>query len=176
MQHPTSAHRLFVNVSEENAHEIAALYSQLQQIDSRLPDVRSLARRIGDLKSLPSLSSLIFLGYFGVLESLLTHNPKPSDPYDSITRQVKSKIALLNNRWTAKIDYAPFGSAVPDKVWTKMYSYRSLLAHGGTADFSGELACLVSHAQALGLIKQTVKAVIRHALAEPQLLLDLREC
>ena len=55
-----------------------------------------------------------------------------------------------------------------------MYQYRSVLAHGGRVEFTGDLATLRNHAQALGLLRDTVKAVIRQAL--PRLLLDLREC
>ncbi len=49
----------------------------------------------GQLKALPHFSPLRFLGYFAMLESLLTHAPNPSDPYDSITRQVQKRRALL---------------------------------------------------------------------------------
>ena len=57
-----------------------------------------------------------------------------------------------------------------------MYLYRSNVAHGGTPDFSKELRLLVNHESALQLVKETVKAVIRQALNEPQLLLDLKDC
>ena len=94
----------------------------------------------------------------------------------AITRQVKKKIALLNNRWKHRMDYSPFGGLKPEAVWGKMYAYRSRLAHGGSADFGGELAQLGNHGLALRLIKETVKAVIRQALIEPRLVLDLRDC
>jgi hypothetical protein len=118
----------------------------------------------------------LFLGYFAILESILTHNPIPTDPYDSITRQVKKKLALLNNRWSEKIDYSVFGGVAAEKLWTKMYAYRSSLAHGGKADFARDLRLLGSHFQALNLIKGTVKKIIRHSLDESQLLVDLRDC
>jgi hypothetical protein len=57
-----------------------------------------------------------------------------------------------------------------------MYDYRSRVAHGGVADFTGKLRILRNHEEALKLVKDTTKAVIRHALKEPQLLIDLREC
>ena len=99
-----------------------------------------MARQLGQLKALPNYSPLRFLGYFAILESLLTHAPKPSDPYSSITRQVQKKLILLDHRWTHKINYGPFGEAKPEKVWSTMYGYRSLIAHGGQPDFSGELS------------------------------------
>jgi hypothetical protein len=74
------------------------------------------------LKALPQHSGLKFLGYFGILESLLTHPPKPSDPCDSSTRQVRTKIALLDNRFNQKIDYSDFSGASAQTVWTKMFA------------------------------------------------------
>ena len=56
-----------------------------------------------------------------------------------------------------------------------MYNYRNCLAEGTTPTFEGDLAILASQAQALGLLKRTVKAVVRQALIEPQLLIDLKE-
>ena len=76
----------------------------------------------------------------------------------------------------AHLDYGPFGRANPDTVWSKMYTYRSRVAHGGAATFSGELETLRSHEVALQLITEAVKAVIRSVLTEPRLVLDLREC
>lgn len=128
------------------------------------------------LKGLSHDSPLRFLGYFALLESVLTHAPKPEDRYNSITRQVKKKLSLLNARFTRKIDYRPFDGADPEKIWGKMYEYRSAIAHGGNADFSGDLKLLKGPFEALALARETVKAVIRQALIEPQRLLDLREC
>lgn len=166
----------FLDISMAEIIEVCTLRSQLQKHDNRLVDIKRLAAQLKDLKALPHHSPLRFLGYFGILESLLTHAPKPSDPYDSITRQVKRKVALLDNRWTRRIDYAAFGGGSQDMIWSKMYAYRSQIAHGGGLDLTGEMKVLGSHQVALRLIKETAKAVIRQALSEPQLLVDLREC
>lgn len=107
---------------------------------------------------------------------MLIHAPKKTDTIDSITRQVKTKVALLDNRWQPRIDYASFQGAKPGTVWSTMYAYRSSLAHGDTPDFSGELKLLGNNAQALGLLKYTVKAILRQALIEPQLIMDIRDC
>ena len=57
-----------------------------------------------------------------------------------------------------------------------MYSYRSQIAHGGIPKFTEDLKLLQSAEVALTLIRETVKNVVRHALIEPQLVLDLRDC
>jgi hypothetical protein len=166
----------FVHFSATDLEMTKTLCRQLRASDDRVIDTKSLATQVGGLKSLSYGSPLRFLGYFAILESLLTHVPDPSDPYQSITRQIKKKITLLNRRWDRPIDYSLFAGASPETVWTRMYEYRSLLAHGGKTDFSGKLAILGSHQQSLALLKETVKAVIRHTLSEAQLLLDLRDC
>lgn len=165
-----------VEISDAVVQDIKTLFAKLQHHDAQLLDVKALAERLGELKGLPKRSPLRFLGYFAILESLLTHPPKPSDPYDSITRQVKKKIALLDNRWNPKLNYGSFSGASEETIWGKMYTYRSLLAHGTRAELTGELAILKSHEQALALIKETVKSVARQGLIEPQLLLDLKNC
>ena len=165
----------FLDVKASDVEEIKGIHTQFQQHDPH-GDVKLLARQLHDVETLPSSSPLRFLGYFAILESLLTHPPKPSDPYDSITRQVKKKIALLDHRFLHHIDYSPFSCTNAETVWGKMYAYRSLLAHGGTPSFDGELNILGNHDNALKLVKQTVKATIRQSLSEPQLLVDLRDC
>ena len=60
-----------------------------------------------ELKDLPRFSPLQILGYFAILESVLTHQPNPDDRYESITRQITQKLALLNRRWHPALDYSP---------------------------------------------------------------------
>ena len=163
----------FRNVSRADAEAISTLRVRLQQNDGTLIDLKEIANHVLVLKGLPHSSPLRFLGFFALLESLLTHLPKPSDPYDSITRQVRKKIALLNHRWVPPLDYSPFGTTSPDTVWKRMYHYRSLLAHGVTREIPPALR---SHDDAQRLLLETVKATIRYGLAEPRLLVDLRDC
>jgi hypothetical protein len=167
----------FIKLSLADVEEISQIRQLLRNHDQTVIDMGHITRQLNQLKTLPRFSALRFLGYFAILESLLTHQPDPNDPYDSITRQVKKKLTLLNNRFARQLDYAPFGGAGPEKIWTKLYAYRSLIAHGGQPDFSrGELAALRSPAQALALVRHATKAVARQALHEPRLLADLRDC
>ena len=166
----------FIDVDRFVIEELTAIHAQLGQDRNDLVDAGRYTRELQGLESLPPNSSLLFLGYFAMLESLLTHQPDPKDPLDSITRQVKSKVALLDHRLRCPLDYSGFDHVSTDKIWTKMYDYRSCLAHGGVADFGQRLAVLRDHKNALGLLKQSVKALVRHALIEPQLVADLRNC
>jgi hypothetical protein len=156
-----------------------SLFAQLTSLNDGAPGSHAVKRLTQQLSSVRGVThpTLEVLGYFAILESVLTHAPKPSDPYDSITRQIKAKVALLNNRWQPKLDYSPFAGATPDTIWSRMYEYRSRLAHGGDPDFNkGALAVLGGREQALLLVKNTVKSLGRQLLVEPELIDDLRVC
>lgn len=164
----------FVEITEEIASDILNLHQKLQTCDHLSNVVGFLEQMLG-LDALPYKSPLLFLGYFAILESLLTHEPKPTDTIDSITRQVKRKLTLLDNRWKPRLEYSAFKGAAPDKIWSQMYGYRSALAHGSEPDFKGELK-LLNERSALTLLRQAVKALLRQAIIEPQLIFDLRNC
>jgi hypothetical protein len=164
-------------ITPSDAEQISTLFSALKSHDQRLVQMERIASQLLELEELRPGSTSQFLAYFVILESLLTHKPDPKDPYDSITRQVKNKVALLDHRWSPRLDYAEFAGTNADTVWKKMYHYRSILAHGDAPDFSGgELKALGSHGNAMALLKLTVKATARLALTEPQLLADLKNC
>jgi hypothetical protein len=166
----------FVDVSGSEVEQIRHLHERYVNHNNNLIDVKRLTRELMSMDTLPRTSPLRFLGYFATLESALTHNPKKTDTIDSITRQVKKKIALLDNRWSPRIDYRALSFEKPDKIWPTMYEYRSCLAHGGTPDFSRDLSLLKDHKTAFDIRQQTVKATIRQALQEPQLIADLKDC
>jgi hypothetical protein len=171
-----NGHLPFLDITNSDVEAISALHYRIRAYDQATIDINRLMDQVLDLDALPCDAPLTFLGYFAILESVLTHNPKPTDTIDSITRQVKQKVLLLNNRWQPCLDYSQFGASKPDAVWSKMYSYRSCLAHGGMPDFKGDLQLLGDRDGALNLLKQAVKGVLRQALIEPQLILDLRNC
>ena len=166
----------FIDLCKKDVEEIIEIHGRLSEHNHTIVDLDQVVNQLKDLKALPRKSDLRFLGYFAVLESLLTHLPKPSDPYDSITRQVKKKLVLLNSRFPESIDYASFGDANADTIWSKMYQYRSQIAHGASPTFTGELQILQSPEQARALVIATTKAVARQALREPRLIADLRDC
>jgi hypothetical protein len=162
--------------TESDGEEVRKIYSKLAARDNSILDLNKAFRLLFELKDLPRFSPLQVLGYFSLLESVLTHAPKPDDRYDSITRQIKQKLALLNKRWKPPLDYSAFAAPSQDKIWPKMYAYRSAIAHGGTPNFAGELAVLGSAKNANSLIREAVKKTILQAIEEPQLLVDLRDC
>jgi hypothetical protein len=166
----------FVDITTSDVQSIRILHEQLQLSEHSVVNIKRLIQQILDLEALPPESPLRFLGYFAILESMLTHQPKKTDTIDSITRQIMKKVALLDNRWKPRIDYGSFQGAKPDTIWSNMYAYRSSLAHGGEPNFESDLQLLGDHTRASNLLKHTVKAVLRQALIEPQLIVDIRNC
>jgi hypothetical protein len=120
------------------------------------------------------MDQLYPLGVFAVIESLLTHDPQGS--HDSLTHQIKGKMALLEKRFHNPLDYSCFASAKSETIWGKLYSYRSAIAHGDTPDFKGTLSVLKDQMTAVSFLDSAAKALLRHALEEPELILDLRPC
>jgi hypothetical protein len=165
------------DLTEGDLTELATTYQRFEDHDKSIIDVGSYLEQLDQLRHLPFKSPMRFLGAFALLESLLTHAPNQTDPYDSITRQVKKKLALLDHRWEPSLSYEPFGQSSAETVWGKMYAYRSNLAHGTHPPFASNLAgVLVSHEAAMRLLQHTVKTALRHVLVEPLLMADLRDC
>jgi hypothetical protein len=156
--------------------QVRDIYERLKTHDHSVLDLHRTLALFLELKDLPHFSPLQILGCFAILESILTHQPKPEDRYDSITRQITKKLALLNKRWNPSLDYTSFGTLTHDKLWSKMYAYRSAIAHGAKLDFGSELSALRTANNANLLISATVRKAICHVLVEPQLLADLHNC
>jgi hypothetical protein len=170
------AHGPFKTLTESDGDQVRTIYSRLAAHDNSILDLDKVFKLVFELNDLPRFSPLQILGYFAVLESILTHAPNPDDRYDSITRQIKQKLALLNKRWKPPLNYSAFAGLSHDKVWSKMYAYRSAIAHGATPNFAGDLTVLGKAENADHLISEAAKKTIVQALEEPQLLADLHNC
>jgi hypothetical protein len=124
------------------------------------------------------------LGYFGVIESLLSHAPLPNDSADSIVRQLKRNLILINNRMDGQrnIGFSEFGQVKPETVISKLYDYRSAVAHGG--DTKSKIKNLTDIHKVWTdiphelwpdrFLRRLVKRVLVHAMREPQLVIDIK--
>lgn len=107
--------------------------------------IHGMLKLFQSLDTLPDYSPIKVLGYFSVIEGLLSHAPEPTDRVDSIQRQLIRNINLLNNRLKKNglgIPFDDFGMTNMDKVLKKLYTYRSDIAHGG--DPSGSIEIIIS--------------------------------
>ncbi|MBG0569316.1 hypothetical protein [Actinoplanes aureus] len=66
--------------------------------DSSFPEIARLVAQFVELDVLPDYSSAKNMSYFSLIEGALSHAPEPSDPFDSITRQLKRNLSLLEHR------------------------------------------------------------------------------
>ncbi len=136
------------------------------------------------LDNLLDSAPLKILGYFSVIEGLLSHSPQPQDRVDSIQRQLIRNIKLLNNRLKKigrAIDFTAFGEAKIEKVLGNLYEYRSAVAHGGTVE--GALADIAKitagaskkdHLWVHDWVRNLTKKLVLAALVEPELVRDLK--
>lgn len=136
------------------------------------------------LDNLPDSSKFKLLGYFSVIEGLLSHPPQNSDRMDSIQRQLVRNIQLLNNR-LKKIDreivFSDFGEAKPEKVLAKFYACRSAVSHGNNVDSSlddiNKIRKGSSKTDILWVhdwLRAMTKKLILAAIIEPELVSDLK--
>lgn len=153
--------------------QIRDIFQRMAGHDHGFLDLKRVVELLLELKDLPGFSPLQILGYFAILESVLTHHPKPDDRYESITRQITQKLALLNGRWHPTLDYSQLGEERHEKIWPIMYAYRSAIAHGRKPDFHSDLKLLKNAEGANALIRDAVKRTIRQAYVEPRLVRDL---
>ncbi len=147
-------------------------------------EVASIIQIFLSLDNLPDSAPLKILGYFSVIEGLLSHSPQPHDRVDSIQRQLIRNINLLNNRLKKigrAIDFTAFGEAKIEKVLGKFYGYRSAVAHGGTVEGAlADIAKITAGSSKKGQlwvhdwVRNLTKKLVLAALVEPELVRDLK--
>ena len=104
-------------ISLDQLIEAQEIYQLLDNMNTEYQAVTRALQELEALEHLPLNSRLRTLGYFAIIETLITHNPTQSDRGDSISRQLKAKISLLNNRFNRPVDLvALFGNEKFEKV------------------------------------------------------------
>lgn len=151
--------------------------------DAEYPEIARLLRQFVETFVIPIRSTQSLLACLGIVEGLLSHAPSQGDPVDSITRQLKRNIVLLDHRLPShrKLELDQFGQMSPERVITNLYAYRSAVAHGGQPD--RELQVFYSSRWKAPLHVQTelhlfarriLKRLLTASLLEPQLVSDLK--
>ena len=167
------------SITDEELGQISTNYSLITGLDNtRYPNVSRAVADFHQTKAITDRFTLKVLSYFSIIECLLTHPPRPDDRTDSITRQITSKMCLLSKRFQRELQYDSFFPNIiePEKVWNRLYSYRSLLAHGGDIDFQQKFSILISTDNIRSFLVETIKLLILYALKEPEFLADLQKC
>ena len=151
---------------------LTATYDAVMRLDAaKYPGILRALTSFQATKRIARGSDLLALALFSIIEMLITHNPNDKEIGDSLMHQIRTKIALLSERFVHKLDYSCFPNGKnADKVWSALYKFRSLVAHGGEVDFAkNDLRQLVSRENALGFLQVATRRLLRHALEEPSL-------
>lgn len=129
------------------------------------------------IRRIPKKSELLIVGYFSIIESLITHAPRLTETLDSIGHQIRNKMILLRKKFSRTIAYETYFKDVAEsKIWKKLYSYRSYLAHGNIPDFQKEFQVLVNNDSVSVFLKEIIKELLIIALDDPEFVTDLKKC
>ncbi|HJP17525.1 MAG TPA: hypothetical protein QF468_02595 [Nitrospinota bacterium] len=119
--------------------KIKEYYNLRQNLSSNFIFVDHAIKNFFSLRNIPEKSELLTIGYFSIIEALITHKPRLTETLDSISHQLRNKIILLMKRFSRTIQYNKFFlNAKEDKIWRTLYNYRSCLAHGSIPNFEAE--------------------------------------
>lgn len=156
-------------------------WTKLDSIFNALPPEARYVRRAMQsynlLRSIPPSSELLVLGYFAIIESLVTHAPRSVETLDSINHQIVNKLILLGKRYQMPVPHADYFQSTPEEtLWKLLYKYRSQIAHGGEVEFDGTFQILKSQETVRKFLKQIVKQLLIYGLNEHEFLSDLKKC
>jgi hypothetical protein len=119
---------------------------------------------------------LPLLGYFALIEGLITHDPQPG-VRDSITHQLSTKMPLLMKRFTRPLALSDFADeSDPGKLWRLLYKLRSRIAHGEEGFSAAKDEKLRDMPSTTRLVRESLKRLFVLALQEPEFLFDLKAC
>lgn len=141
--------------------------------------IKKAIQDFADLKRVPARMPIYVVGLFSIIEMLLT-TQQDKTTENSLSHQLKEKLTLLGNRFADPLvlkDHLPQTEGMDfKKVVSKLYAYRSKVAHGSALEFTGELQVLESHKAVCRLLRAVVRKLILQAVTEPALFRDLKSC
>jgi hypothetical protein len=174
---PESAWKNAKNITTEELSNIGCYHRSIVDLPEQHGFVQHALSNFSSIRRVPFNSELLVVGYFSIIESLITHAPRLTETLDSINHQIRNKMILLRKRYSRDVQYATyFLDAKEDVLWKKLYGYRSCLAHGNVPDFKKEFQVLKDHSSVSAFLKENIKELILVALREPGFMSDLRNC
>jgi hypothetical protein len=157
-----------------HAAELSDTYRRWRAHDENVIALKKATESYMALRRVKLHPNLLFLGLFTMLESLLTVDDRRAAQRDMLRNQVVSKVALLEKRFCRPLPYETFRGtgAPPSTIWHKLYTVRSILAHGRVPDFSvpktpQSLPLAVTTNKATGEDSERVKRTPKKRHAQP---------
>lgn len=164
-------------LNEKDLNLIGKYYLKIKETYDKQNSIWISLLRYHLLRTLPEDSEIRIIGLFSVIEALITHRPKLVESLDSITHQIYSKIILLHKRSSDDLMYSYYFVDVnPKKVWTLLYEYRSRIVHGDWVYFKKTLSTLKNISNVYQFLDKAVKMLLKQAILEQELILDLKMC
>lgn len=174
---PAVIHKEPRSITADELQNIGALYKGICSLTEQHEYIKHALNNFVSIRRVPSNSDILVVGYFSIIESLITHAPRLAETLDSINHQIRNKMILLRKRYQRDIPYATyFLDAGEDTIWKKLYGYRSCMAHGNIPDFTKEFNILKERSSVATFLKESIKELILVALKEPEFISDLRNC
>jgi len=125
------------------------------------------------VKILPPITDLKIVGYFSIIESILTHKPTPCDKNDSILKQINTKIPLIKKYFKREIDYnSYFESENETRIWNTLYNLRSRIAHGNKFNYKKHKT---NRLKVMNFFKEFIKPLLIMAIENPAYIKELKE-
>lgn len=175
--HPGAAYKNARTITVDELQRIGQYFDLCNSIPEQFPFLDHALKNFSSIRRISSRSELIAVGYFSIIEALVTHPPRLAETLDSIGHQIRTKISLMNKRFQNPLNYAEyFLPSTEETIWMKLYSYRSALAHGTIPKFESELQILRDHDTVVRFLKGTVKQLLLSGLHDPEFLSDLKQC
>ncbi|MFB6320842.1 hypothetical protein [Saccharicrinis sp. FJH54] len=165
-------------INTANLNEIQQLTNLIEKLFSndKYLTIRKIIDDLINFYEIPPKSPYRIIGLFSILEYLLT----TFDSGKSINKQLQTKLNLLNNRFSEKLNVSEFFKISTEtkfeKIIEKLYAYRSDIAHGNNIDFEKKLQILNNNELVENFLLTMVKRTIKQSLFEPDLILDLKKC
>ncbi len=166
-----------VEVEVDEIKKIGEIYKLYKKLSPEYQYIGHSIKNFHSLKRIPIESELLTIGYFSIIEALITHSPRLNESLDSISHQIKNKLILLRKRFERKIEYGSYFLDPKEKtIWGLLYSYRSCIAHGGIPNFKDKFRTLKSKEVVLDFLRENIKCLILYSLKESELMTDLKNC
>lgn len=165
--------------TKADVNEINSLFYLLQEFQNNKNCFDFIDKALQDylnLQNVPKNSTFRILGYFSILELLLTvYGPEEN----SINNQLRTKINLVNNQIKEPINFREyFGGSDTNKlemIIAKLYQYRNDIAHGNKSDFEKKLRIFKnSKCYIQEFLRDLTKKILIFAIEKPELTLDLK--
>jgi hypothetical protein len=171
------AHKEIIIFNESTLNNLKEINVLLNAIQAKYLFISTALAIFDDVSRIPNRSNLKIIGYFSVIEALITHAPRLTESLDSISHQIRGKIKLLSHRFDEPLNTSElFGNIKSEKLWSKLYAFRSKVAHGDVPKFNGELSVLKNKDTVMEFIEIVCKQLLIQSLKEPELFQDLRAC